>query len=37
MKNRSIPMIFVIPNCHEIESLAMIGREVIPEVSELRV
>jgi F420-dependent oxidoreductase-like protein len=28
-------MIFVIPNCHEIEPLAMIGRDVIPAVREL--
>jgi hypothetical protein len=27
-------VIFVIPNCHEIEPLATLGREVIPAVSE---
>lgn len=26
-------VIFVIPNCHEIEPLAMLGREVIPALS----
>ena len=28
-------VIFVISNCHEIEPLALLGREVIPSVSEL--
>jgi hypothetical protein len=25
-------VIFVIPNCHEIEPLAILGREVIPQI-----